>query len=78
MFDFSSAIPQHQRITFHAQAVRQGRVGYIAFIEEVPALMAWGSTCEEAEWNLKKRFAAFVARERNAGNLVSELIVAWS
>jgi hypothetical protein len=75
MFDFSGRFPQSQRITFTQQTVRQGNVGYIAFIEEVPALMAWGSSRQEAEWHLKKRFAAFVARERSTGNLEGELEV---
>lgn len=77
MFDSCSASPDPLQTEFTARAVRQGATGYIAFIEEVPALMAWGSTREEAEWNLKKRFAAFVARERNQGNLQSELVVRW-
>ena len=75
MFDFSERFPQPLRITFTQRTVRQGVVGYIAFIEEVPALMAWGSSEREAEWNLKKRFAAFVARERSEGNLNGELEV---
>jgi predicted RNase H-like HicB family nuclease len=77
MLDFSTAIPQSLRITFTAQAVRQGNVGFIAFIEEVPALMAWGSSRQEAEWNLKRRFAAYVALERKVGNLRGELAVVW-
>jgi hypothetical protein len=55
----------------------QGSVGYITFIEEIPALMVWGFSREEAEWNLKKRFAAWIARERNTGNLKAELEVTW-
>jgi hypothetical protein len=73
MFDFSSC----QRIAFTARAVRQGDVGFITFIEEVPALMAWGASREEAECNLKRRFAAFVAEQRNLGNLRKELTVIW-
>jgi len=73
MFDFSSC----QRIAFTARAVRQGDVGFITFIEEVPALMAWGSSLGEAECNLKRRFAAFVAEQRNLGNLRKELTVIW-
>jgi predicted RNase H-like HicB family nuclease len=77
MFDSSSVSPDPLRTEFSARAVRQGAVGYIAFIEEIPALMAWGSSREEAECNMKKRFAAFVARERSQGNLQSELVVRW-
>lgn len=73
MFDFSS----RHRIAFTARAVRQGDVGFITFIEEVPALMAWGSSREEAECNLKKRFAVFVAEQRSLGNLQGELEVLW-
>ena len=63
--------------TFTAKMVRQGEVGFIAFIEQVPALMAWGSSRSEAESNLKKRFAAWVALERRHGNLRGELAVLW-
>ena len=73
MFDFSSS----QRIAFTAWAVRQGEVGFITFIEEVPALMAWGSSRGEAECNLKRRFAAFVAEQRSHGNLRKALAVVW-
>ncbi|MEA2416440.1 MAG: hypothetical protein QOI58_3097 [Thermoanaerobaculia bacterium] len=66
-----------QAITFTARAVRQGEVGYITFKEEVPALMAWGCSREEAECNLKKRFAAFVTEQRNIGKLREELAVVW-
>jgi hypothetical protein len=73
MFDPSSC----QRIAFTARAVRQGDVGFITFIEEVPALMAWGSSLGEAECKLKRRFAAFVAEQRSLGNLRKELKVVW-
>jgi predicted RNase H-like HicB family nuclease len=73
MVDFSPC----GRITFTARAVRQGEVGYITFIEEVPALLAWGSSREEAECNLKKRFATFVAEQRSLGNLRKALAVVW-
>jgi predicted RNase H-like HicB family nuclease len=62
---------------FTARHVRQGSVGFIAFVEQVPALMAWGATREEAESNLKKRFAAWVALERSHGNLLDEFTLFW-
>lgn len=62
---------------FTARHVRQGEVGFIAFIEQVPALMAWGATRENAEANLKKRFAAWVALERSHGDLLDEFTVLW-
>lgn len=62
---------------FTARILPQGMVGFIAFIEEIPALMAWGVTRSDAERSLKKRFSARVAYERSHGNLPGEIMVIW-
>jgi len=62
---------------FTGRVMRHARGGFVAFLEEVPDVMAHGSTPDEAEWNLRVPFAEYVARARREGNLCGEIRVLW-
>jgi predicted RNase H-like HicB family nuclease len=57
--------------------MRHAEGGFVAFIDEVPSLSAGGSTPDEAEWNLRRPFAEYVAKERSEGRLCEEIRVLW-
>lgn len=57
--------------------MRNARGGFVAFLEEVPTLVAYGTTPDEAEWNLRLPFAEYVAKERSEGRLCGEIRVLW-
>jgi len=67
-----------QRTTvFTGRVMRHAKGGFIAFIDEVPGLDAHGATPDEAEWNLRRPFAEYVAKERSESRLCGKIRVLW-
>jgi predicted RNase H-like HicB family nuclease len=62
---------------FTGRVMRHATGGFVAFLEEVPTLLAYGATPDEAEWNLRPPFAEYVAKERSEGRLCGEIRVLW-
>ncbi|HSY51471.1 MAG TPA: type II toxin-antitoxin system HicB family antitoxin [Thermoanaerobaculia bacterium] len=58
--------------------MRHVKGGFVAFVDEVPGVSAWGWTPEETEWNLRRPFAEYVAKERSEGRQGGEIRVLWS
>lgn len=63
----STSFPHSLRRTtaFTGRVMRGAMGGFVAFLEEVPSVMAHGTTPDEAEWNLRLPFAKYVAKERS-------------
>jgi len=57
--------------------MRHAKGGFVAFLEEVPSVMARGTTPDDAEWNLRVPFGEYVAKERSEGRLCGEIRVLW-
>lgn len=62
---------------YTGRVMRHAGGGYVAFIEEVPGVGVRGPTPDEAEWNLRRPFAEYVATERSEGRLCGEIRVLW-
>ena len=75
----STSFPHTVRRTtaFTGRVMRHARGGFVAFLEEVPTLLAYGATPDEAEWNLRSPFGEYVAKERSEGRLCGEIRVLW-
>jgi len=75
----STSFPHTLRrtVAFTGRVMRHAQGGFVAFLEEVPEVMARGSTPDEAEWNLRLPFAEYVAAERSEGRLCGEIRVLW-
>jgi predicted RNase H-like HicB family nuclease len=57
--------------------MRHAKGGFVAFLEEVPGVMAHGTTPDDAERNLRVPFAKYVTKERSEGRLCGAIRVLW-